>query len=106
MTPVEMARAALANETTLDSLPTAERAGARLASHQQMRQALVALLAHHLGYASENRIIGTLVMKLVDETFAATNGELRWASELPPGKAPAFRRALNNLIAHFRKNRP
>lgn len=105
MTPIEQALTALEAENQADSLPTLERAGARLQSHPKLRQALSALMGYHSGYAAECRLTGELVVKLLNETFAATNGELRWASELPRGRAPAFRRALNNLVVHFKKNR-
>lgn len=106
MMPIEQARAALEMETYSDSLPTAEKAAARLQSHPDLRQSLQRLLEFHCGYAQENRHTGELVRRLLQETFAATDGELRWSGELPRGTAPAFRRALTDLVVHFKKNRP
>lgn len=106
MTPVEQAQNVIERARAIEktSETAAQKAGHRLALSREILAALEALLVYHLGYRQNTLVISELVRELLKQTFAATNGELRWATELPPGKAPYFRRALVNLIAHFKRN--
>lgn len=54
--------------------------------------------AYHEAYAAEHEKLVSLVHALLEATTAATNGTNRWATELPAGKAPVFRRCLNAII--------
>jgi hypothetical protein len=105
MTPVEDAQALIqqlqAIELTSDS--AAQKAGHRLLLMPKLAASLEALLGYHQGYRQNTLVVSHLVRALLAETFAATNGELKWATELPPGKAPSFRRALVNLITYFKQ---
>jgi hypothetical protein len=107
MTPAEQAQDVIERwlhiGTTSEN--AAQKAGHRLQLSHELAEALQRLLAFHAGYRQDTLMTSALVQTLLEATFEATNGELKWASELPPGKAPFFRRALVNLIAHF-KNIP
>ena len=75
-------------------------------SHPRLLDVLSRLLAYHVGYRQRNKTLSSKVSALVTATFESTNGELRWKAELPKGKAPAFRRALVDLLKHYKDNPP
>ena len=92
----------------LMSLPT-ERGGPPpnmmadvILQHRQLVEELRRATQREEGILDELRRIISLVAELLGATIASTNGLALWASELPPGKAPAFRRALNKIINYMR----
>jgi hypothetical protein len=108
-TPIQEAETVIALAERLindPSLSTAQKAGERLQLHQRLLRALKALLEYHFGYSSEHRRISTLVSRLLEASTPSKDGALTWASDLSPGKAPQFRRALIDLHAHFKRNPP
>lgn len=70
--------------------------------HRLLREALREHIEFQEGFRSEHHRLISLVFELLGTVTAATNGRADWTSELPPGKAPAFRRALNKTIAYLR----
>ena len=81
-----------------------ERAATMLLQHAELRRTLADLIAFHEGHAEEHAKLVELVAKLLASAIPAKNGSLDWPTELPKGTAPAFRRALNDIIRHMRGN--
>lgn len=75
-----------------------ERGASVYREWQQAREVLAELLQYHSGYASELEGLTTRVGALLATFYDASEGSATWRTELPRGKAPAFRRALNALI--------
>lgn len=73
-----------------------------IAEHRMLREELRQQLQILEGFQSEHHRLISLVFELLGTVTAATNGRADWTSELPPGRAPAFRRALNKAIAYLR----
>lgn len=69
---------------------------------QQAREVLAELLPYLSGYASEHEALTTKVGALLATFTDASDGCATWRTELPRGKAPAFRRALNALVRHIK----
>lgn len=90
-------------EATANNQRDPNRVGDILLQHRKLREALQQQLQYAEGFEAEHhRLIG-LVHELLGTVTASTNGRAEWISELPdPGRAPAFRRALNKTIAYLR----
>lgn len=84
------------------TLNAAQRAGALLPYVLKLLHVVKNLREFHLGYRLGHHRISSLVSKLLRTMLDASTGELKWAADLPPGKAPEFRRALTDLQTHFK----
>ena len=86
--------------------PLSSERGANVYSEWRRSQQVIAdLLAYQEGTMHELRVLVRLVGELLRELSASySNGSAHWISELPKGKAPGFRRALNALIKHFKRH--
>ncbi len=81
------------------------RTASMMLEHTEFRELLLELAQYQAGYEQELQTLISLVSELQGATMAATNGSLAWVTELPPGKAPLFRAALNKLLKHLRDAR-
>lgn len=70
--------------------------------HRLLRELLAEHSEFHEGFKQEHLRLVSLGYELLGTVTASTNGRADWTSELPPGKAPGFRRALNKFIAYLR----
>lgn len=97
--PIEEALHVLAKVEDLyhQGLSKPQIAGALLLMLPEILEVLSNALDFQIGYQDRTQLIAKQVRRLLKETLAASNGELKWATELPPGKAPGFRRELNAL---------
>lgn len=76
------------------------RTGDMLTEHRLLRQELRQQLQILEGFSAEHHELISLVFELLG-TVTVSNGRADWISELPPGKAPAFRRALNKAVTYM-----
>lgn len=99
------ARYLLAQAEATKGLPAAGqlRMSNMILEHAQLREVLHDLLEFHEGYAQEHRTLVRMVFELAKTAIASSNGQLKWATEIPPGTAPQFRRALNDLLKYLRE---
>jgi hypothetical protein len=67
------------------------------------RALLPLLLEYQAGYETELHALVQKVGALLVAFSESSNGSATWRTELPAGKAPQFRRALNALIRHIRE---
>jgi hypothetical protein len=105
-TPLEQADLIITEVEGIFADPTlnaAQRAGSLLPYVPRLLNATKDLREFHLGYSLEHRRISALVSKLLRTMLDASTGELKWVADLPPGKAPEFRRALTDLQTHFKQ---
>lgn len=70
--------------------------------HRQLVAELRRATQREEGILDELRRLISMVAELLGTVIATTNGQALWTSELPPGKAPIFRRALNKIVAYMR----
>lgn len=76
-----------------------------ITEHRLLREELRQQLQILEGFVAEHHQLISLVAELLGTVTAATNGRADWTSELPSGRAPAFRRALNKAVAYLRGDR-
>ncbi len=82
-----------------------ERVAEMILQHGQLRQLLRDLSAYHDGYRTEHVLLTSMVFETLGALTANTAGRSDWMTEIPPGTAPGFRRALNKLIQYMREER-
>lgn len=75
-----------------------------LLEHSPLRHALRDTLQYQAGFAHEHATLVRMVYALLGTVTANSNGQANWMTEIPPGTAPAFRRALNDLLKHLRES--
>lgn len=109
-TPIEEAEQVIAEIDAImadRSLNAARRAGSLLPLLPKLLQACRNLRDYQLGYSLGNRRGSALVSKLLRTMLDSSTGELKWARELPQGTIPSeFRRALTDLLTHFKVTPP
>ncbi len=74
--------------------------------HRQLLQALEDMCEMYRGYRDEQATPIKLVAELHAAIAMASNGHALWTTEVPQGRAPLVRRALNNLLTYYRKANP
>lgn len=82
-----------------------ERTAEMILQHGQLRLLLRDLSAYHDGYRTEHVLLTSMVFELLGALTANTAGRSDWMTEIPPGTAPGFRRALNKLVNYMREER-
>lgn len=81
-----------------------ERGANVYAEWRRSQQVIADLMAYQQGTLLELRVHTGLVANLLNAFSASfSNGSAHWTSELPGGRAPGFRRALNALVKHIRR---
>ncbi len=89
------------------SLNAAQRAGEFLRLFPSLFQAILDFREYHLGYSLGHRRISALGSKVLRTMLDSSTGELKWAKDLPDGTIPSeFRRALTDLLTHFKMTPP
>jgi hypothetical protein len=81
------------------------RTAEMILQHGQLRLLLRDLAAYHEGYKTEHVLLTSMVFETLGALTANTAGRSDWMTEIPPGTAPGFRRALNRLIQYMREER-
>lgn len=104
--PLKALAALIAEADKADGLPLGLQAAERLLLLRRFRNETLRLIEYHGGYADQHQTLVSLVYELLGTVTAHSNGRTHWASEVPHGTAPQFRRALNNLIRHLDADTP
>jgi hypothetical protein len=98
-TPLSELAILLAEAEKADSIqPLGLQTSERLLLLKQFRSATRAMLEFHAGYAENHQTLTELVYRLLGTVSAHSNGRGHWATELPQGTAPEFKRTLNAII--------
>lgn len=79
-----------------------ERTANIIMEHRELRHALRELIQFQDGFTHEHETLVRMVFALLGTVTASSNGQANWMTEIPPGTAPAFRRALNELTNYLR----
>jgi hypothetical protein len=94
----------IAESEKTDALPSGLEKFNRLKAERSEYQRLSAWLIGYLsGLETQHEKLLSLVYVLQETTRANTNGITLWATELPSGRAPTFRRALNAILHYLAK---
>ena len=103
MTPLLRAQALLNHARWLEELSRAEQTAEKILIHAKIMANVADLKAYAEGVTQEYALLLKLGYELAESTRLATNGQVWWATELPDGKAPAFKRALNAFIFYVKR---
>ena len=101
-TPLSDLAILLAEAEKVDTVqPLGLQTSERLLLLKRFRSATRAMLEFHAGYAENHQTLTELVYRLLGTVTAHSNGRGHWATELPDGTAPEFKRTLNAIIKHL-----
>lgn len=89
--------------TAVMSPRSSERGASVYQQWAEARELLPELLEYQAGFEAELEALVTKVGALLVAFSQSSNGSATWRTEIPHGKAPQFRRALNALIRHIRE---
>ena len=103
MTPLQRAELLLDQATKLGSLSRFEQTAEKILIHSEAMATVADLKAYAEGVTQEFEQLTKLVFETAQTLHAATNGLNWWATELPDGKAPAFKKALVACILYVKR---
>ena len=104
MTPLQRAQSLLDHATRTAELTRAEQTAEKILIHSEAMATVAELKAYAEGVTQEYARLTTLGYVLAQTTYEATNGQNWWATELPDGKAPAFKRALVDFVTYVKRS--